>query len=111
MPARTEVAYRILPVALADAAHLGLGAQDVAAILRRLMRDPTAGEATGKGRLRLGWHQFDVIYDVHLGADLITLYLFRIRDAGRRPGIAPRGGAAPEEAALREALGEGGDRR
>lgn len=103
---RARLDYYILPVVLdEDAPHLHLDEEDLAQVVALLLRDPTAGIATEKDLIRFRWRGHDVYHRFHIGADGITVYLFRIKPAPRSPSrlseLAPAAGRL-SEAVIRE---------
>lgn len=81
----TEIVCKCTRVALEDAAHLYLSEDHVAQMIMLLRRDPAQGRVGKNGFRQTAFYQFQVQFEVHFGADRITVYLLRIKPARRKP--------------------------
>jgi glycyl-tRNA synthetase alpha subunit len=82
----TEIACKCTRVALQDAAHLYLSEDHVAQMIMLLRRDPAQGRVGRNGFRQTTFYQFQVQFEVHFGADRITVYLLRIKPTPKKPG-------------------------
>ncbi|MCF3594708.1 hypothetical protein LZG00_11950 [Rhodobacteraceae bacterium LMO-12] len=81
----TEIACKCTRVALQDAAYLYLSEDHVAQMIMLLRRDPAQGRVGRNGFRQTTFYQFQVQFEVHFGADRITVYLLRIKPTPKKP--------------------------
>lgn len=84
MPETAEATCKVVPVALEDAAHLGLREEDVAELLSLLRRDPLPPGETGR-TMTCTWRDHVARYAVHVDRQGIVVYLLRINPPAAGP--------------------------